>query len=122
MDAFAYTPGIPLLINPLAPTPFGLAEAQLYSIQVSNQGRGLAVDVTTGVGWGSNFETNSVESVVVPVPYYINVTGNGHKTLSNDGQLAVARIASTTKARRRPTGTRHFAARRQAVDRIVSVA
>ena len=99
VDAFAYNPGLPLISDQLAPTPFGLAEAKLYSIQVSNQGRGLAVEVTTEAGWWFNFETNLVEPVVVPAPYYINITGNHNKTLSNDGQLAVARIASTTKVR-----------------------
>ncbi len=98
-DAFAYNPGLPLETDLLAPTPFGLADAHLYSIQVSNQGRGLAVDNNTGDGWWFDFLTNSVDPVVVPDPYYIIVTGLVTHSLSNDGQLAVARIASTTKVR-----------------------
>ena len=77
-----------------------VAEASLYSIQVSNQGRGLAVEIATGDGWWFDFAATIPETrvtpVVVPEPYYINV---GNKSLSNDGQLAVAKIASTTKVK-----------------------
>ena len=98
-DAFAYNPGLPLEANKLALTPFGLADAHLYSIQVSNQGRGLAVDSNTGDGWWFDFVTEMVTPVVVPDPYYIILTGLVTHSLSNDGQLAVARIATTTKVR-----------------------
>ena len=98
-DAFAYNPGLHLETDLLAPTPFGLADAHLYSIQVSNQGRGLAVDSNTGDGWWFDFVTEMVTPVVVPDPYYIILTGLVTHSLSNDGQLAVARIATTTKVR-----------------------
>lgn len=98
-DAFAYNPGVPLVSEYLEPTPFGLAEAHGYSIQVSNQRRGLATENATGDGLWFNFVAHLREPVVVPEPYYINVTGLNNPILSNDGQLAVARIASRTKVK-----------------------
>lgn len=102
-DAFAYNPGLLFENDLLAATPFGLAQARLYSIQVSNIRRGLAVEHATGDGWWFDFAAPIPETRVTPVgvpePYYINLRGNQMKCLSNDGQLAVAKIASITKVR-----------------------
>jgi len=56
VDAYAYNPGLFPDTN-LPATSLNLGEAHLYSVQVSNQRRGLAVDNFTGAGRWFDFGT-----------------------------------------------------------------
>ena len=83
VDAYAYNPGLYPETNLLEATPLNLGQAHLYSIQVSNQRRGLAVDTFTGDGWWFDFLKTSVDLVSLPQSFDVNVTGLNNQTLSN---------------------------------------